>query len=220
MVALVAKKLGMSAVFEDTGRRIPVTVLQVFPSQVMHCDNDRSVLQLMGGEEVDEKKLNKPMKGKIKSTGVAPRSDVYECYVAKSSEYEVKQVIDFSHLSEPKYVNVTGVTKGKGFAGTIKRHNFSGQRNTHGVSKAHRKPGSIGQCQDPGKVFKGKKMAGHMGNVKQQYDFFLRASSRQLPHFSMLDKSVDERVSTSKFAPFCSPRPQSPCVGLPVPPTE
>ena len=133
----------------------------------MHCDNDRSVLQLMGGEEVDEKKLNKPMKGKIKSTGVAPRSDVYECHVAKSSEYEVKQVIDFSHLSEPKYVNVTGVTKGKGFAGTIKRHNFSGQRNTHGVSKAHRKPGSIGQCQDPGKVFKGKKMAGHMGNVKQ-----------------------------------------------------
>ena len=167
MVALVAKKLGMTAVFEDSGRRIPVTVLQVYPSQVMHCDNDRSVLQLMGGEEVDEKKLNKPMKGKIKSTGVVPRADVYECHVAKSSEYEIKQTVDYTHLSEPKYVNVTGITKGKGFAGTIKRHNFSGQRNTHGVSKAHRKPGSIGQCQDPGKVFKGKKMAGHMGNVKQ-----------------------------------------------------
>ncbi|MGC6404375.1 MAG: 50S ribosomal protein L3 [Candidatus Comchoanobacterales bacterium] len=167
MVALVAKKLGMTSIFDENGIRTPVTVLKLYPSQVMEYNADRSVVKLMGGEKLDAKKINKPLKGQIDKAKVEARAEIYECYAESGQEYEVSQSIDYSNLNNPKFVNVIGTTKGKGFAGTIKRHNFSSQRNTHGVSKAHRKPGSIGQCQDPGRVFKGKKMAGHMGSVQQ-----------------------------------------------------
>ncbi len=165
-IGLIGKKIGMTRVFTESGASQPVTVIEVTPnriSQVRTEENDGyHALQVTVGER-RANRVTKPMKGHFAKAGVEPGRGVWEFRLEAPVENEVGSDLTVEIFSEGQEVDVTGQTIGKGFAGTIKRHHFKGGRATHGNSKAHRLPGSIGQNQDPGKVFKGKKMAGHLG---------------------------------------------------------
>ncbi len=167
-IGIIGKKVGMTRVFTDDGQFVPVTVIQVEPNvvtQVKTKDTDGyEAIQVCTGE-IKASKVNKPMAGHFAKAGVAGGRVVMEFRV-DPSEYEVGKELSLDLFSEGQKVDVTGRSKGKGFAGAIKRHNFSMQDATHGNSLSHRAPGSIGQCQTPGRVFKGKKMAGHMGDER------------------------------------------------------
>ncbi len=163
---LIAKKLGMSRVFADDGEAIPVTVLHVDNCQVVATrnveDNGYVAVQL-GAGIAKVKRTSKSMRGHFAKAKVEPKRKVVEFRVSEDCLLEIGSDMSAKHFVPGQKVDVAGVTIGKGFAGAMKRHNFGGLRATHGVSISHRSHGSTGQCQDPGKVFKGKKMAGHMG---------------------------------------------------------
>ena len=169
-LGLVGKKVGMTRVFSDEGVSVPVTVVQVEPNRVTQVKQDASdgytALQLTTGER-RANRVTKPLRGHFAKAGTEAGRKLWELRVdAETAEkYPAGSELTVEVLQEGQKVDVRGTTIGRGFAGVIRRHGFGGGRATHGNSKAHRKPGSIGQNQDPGRVFKGKKMAGHMGNV-------------------------------------------------------
>ena len=163
---IIAKKLGMSRVFTDAGEHVPVTVLQVEGCQVVaHRTQDKNgytALQL-GIGKAKVKNVSKAERGRFAVAHVEPKMRLAEFRVAEDKLIPVGAEITADHFTVGQYVDVTGVTIGKGFAGPMKRWNFGGLRATHGVSVSHRSHGSTGGRQDPGKTFKNKKMAGHMG---------------------------------------------------------
>ena len=163
---LIAKKVGMTRVYREDGEHVPVTVMHIDNCQVVgqrtNDVNGYTALQLGAGEK-KAKRVNKAERGQFAKANVAPKSKLAEFRVAEENLVEVGAELSPAHFLVGQKVDVTGTTIGKGFAGAMKRWNFGGLRATHGVSISHRSHGSTGQCQDPGKVFKGKKMAGHMG---------------------------------------------------------
>lgn len=170
-LAVVGQKRGMTRVFTDDGRSLPVTVIEVQPNRVTQVkdqdtDGYRAVQVTHGDKSAG--KLSKAEAGHFAKANQAPGASLMEVRLGDDDEtFEVGGEIKADIFEEGQRVDVTGISKGKGFAGVVKRHNFRTQDATHGNSLAHRAPGSIGQCQTPGRVFKGKKMAGHMGNVKR-----------------------------------------------------
>ncbi|WP_371228529.1 50S ribosomal protein L3 [Roseovarius sp. 2305UL8-3] len=166
---VIAKKVGMTRLFMEDGKQIPVTVLQLDKLQVVANrtpeQHGYTAVQL-GAGSVKAKRVSKAMRGNFAAAKVEPKRKVAEFRVAPEAMIDVGEEITANHYFEGQFVDVSGTSIGKGFAGAMKRHNFGGLRATHGVSISHRSHGSTGQCQDPGKVFKGKKMAGHMGAAK------------------------------------------------------
>ncbi len=165
---IIAKKIGMSNFYTPNGLNIPVTILHVDDCKVIErtekpeLDTDKI---LLGACEIKkENKTNKATKGFFKKKSSVPFKYIREFSIDKETEVKAGDSLNVDHFQEGQFIDVSGFSKGKGFAGAMKRHNFGGMRATHGVSISHRAHGSTGQCQDPGKVFKGKKMAGHLGD--------------------------------------------------------
>lgn len=169
-VGLVGEKVGMTRVFTDEGESIPVTVIKAQPNRVARVkdlDSDGyCAIQVTAGEKKSSR-LSKPASGHFAACGVEAGTGLWEFRLPVDAQYEVGQVLTVEVFAEGQIVDVSGTTKGKGFAGGVKRHNFKMQDATHGNSVSHRAPGSIGQNQTPGRVFKGKKMAGHMGDKQR-----------------------------------------------------
>ncbi|WP_099191133.1 50S ribosomal protein L3 [Tepidibacter mesophilus] len=165
MNGLLGKKIGMTQIFTEEGNVIPVTVIEAGPmvvTQIKNVENDGYSAVQVGFGEAKEKSLNKPQKGQFEKAGVSFRKHLKEFRVENSSEYTVGQEIAADIFTTGEKVDVTGISKGKGFQGVIKRHGQSRGPESHG-SRYHRRPGSMGACATPGRVFKGKKLAGHMG---------------------------------------------------------
>src|ERR1700731_3084023 len=166
---LIAQKLGMTRVFADDGNHVAVTVLRVANCQVVAqrtLDKDGYVALQLGVGAAKVKNVTKPQRGHFAKAKVEPKARLAEFRVSEDALLEVGAEITAVHFLPGQYVDVVGVSIGKGFAGAMKRHNFSGLRATHGVSVSHRSHGSTGQRQSPGKTFKNKKMAGHLGAAR------------------------------------------------------
>ena len=166
---LIAKKLGMSRIFEADGTHVPVSVLAVEGLEVVAVrtkEKDGYSAVQLGTGSVKAKNLSKPMKGHFAKANVEPKMKLAEFRVSDDCLLSVGDKLSVEHFVPGQFVDVCGTSIGKGFAGVMKRHNFAGLEATHGVSISHRSHGSTGQRQDPGKVFKGKKMAGHMGDER------------------------------------------------------
>jgi len=166
-IGLLGKKIGMSREFLDSGLSIPVTVLSIEKGRIINVftKEKRGYDSIqVGFGKIKNSKLKKQMKGFFAKKSTEPRKFLKEFRVNNISEYKEGNEIGLELFKDERFVDIRSKTIGKGFAGVMKRHNFSGQRASHGVSVSHRAHGSTGQNQDPGKVFKGKKMAGHMGN--------------------------------------------------------
>ena len=166
---IIAKKLGMTRLFMEDGRQIPVTVLQMENVQVVAQrlpETDGYTAVQLGAGNAKAKNTSQPMRGHFARASVAPKRRLVEFRVAPENMIDVGAELTADHFVSGQYVDVAGTSIGKGFAGAMKRHNFKGLGASHGVSISHRSHGSTGQCQDPGKVFKGKKMAGHMGDAR------------------------------------------------------
>jgi large subunit ribosomal protein L3 len=166
---IIAKKVGMTRLFMEDGKQIPVTVLSMENLQVVaqrNSDKDGYTAVQLGAGAAKAKNTSKAMRGHFATAKVEPKRKVAEFRVAPENLIEVGAEITADHYVQGQFVDVSGTSIGKGFAGAMKRHNFGGLRASHGVSISHRSHGSTGQCQGPGKVFKGKKMAGHMGAVR------------------------------------------------------
>ena len=171
-IGLVGRKCGMTRIFTDAGDSIPVTVVEAFPNRVtrikdIDSDGYRAV-QVTAGS-VKPSRVSKPMAGQFAKASAEPGEGLWEFRLGEGEETDlaVGSQVNVEVFQPGQIVDVTGVSKGKGFAGTVKRHNFSMQDATHGNSLSHRAPGSIGQNQSPGRVFRGKKMSGQMGNVNR-----------------------------------------------------
>jgi len=171
-IGIVGRKQGMTRIFTEQGQSIPVTVIEAIPNRItgladMERNGYRAIQVSYGGKR--RGLINKPEAGILAKAGIESAEGLHEFRLDEDEGDELvpgaEIKVDIFAIGQK--VDVTGTTIGKGYAGVIKRHNFSSQRMSHGNSKAHRAPGSIGQNQSPGKVFKGKKMAGHMGNAKQ-----------------------------------------------------
>lgn len=170
MIGLLGRKIGMTRVFTPEGVSVPVSVVEVHPnrvSQIKTAENDGySAVQLTGGTK-KASKVSKPMAGHFAKAEIEAGDMQIEFHIDSEDAFKLGQVISVADIfTAGEHVDVSGISKGKGFAGTVKRYNFRTQDATHGNSRSHRVPGSIGQNQTPGRVFKGKKMAGHMGNVR------------------------------------------------------
>ena len=166
---IIAKKMGMTRLFMEDGKQIPVTVLALENLQVVSqrtVEKDGYVAVQLGAGTAKVKRTSQAMRGHFAAANVEPKRKVAEFRVAPENMIAVGEEFTANHYFEGQYVDVSGTSIGKGFAGAMKRHNFGGLRATHGVSVSHRSHGSVGQCQDPGKIFKGKKMAGHMGSAR------------------------------------------------------
>ena len=166
---VIAKKVGMTRLFLEDGKQVPVTVLQLDKLQVVAqrtAEQDGYSAVQLGAGSAKAKRTSQAMRGHFAAAKVEPKRKIAEFRVAPENLIDVGEEITANHYFAGQFVDVCGTSIGKGFAGAMKRHNFSGLRATHGVSISHRSHGSTGQCQDPGKVFKGKKMAGHMGAAK------------------------------------------------------
>ncbi len=166
MIGLIGKKIGMTQIFDKKGNVIPVTVIQAGPCRVIHRKNKDKhgydAVQL-GFEEIDEKKVSKPMLGHFKKHNSPPYRYLKEFRLKMYKDIDEGEVFDVSMFEENELLKITGTSKGKGFQGVMKRHNFHGFKATHGVHESFRGPGSIGQCATPARVFKGKKLPGHQG---------------------------------------------------------
>lgn len=164
---ILGNKLGMTQVFDEDNRVVPVTVVKAGPCVVTQVRTEErdgySAVQLAFGA-VDPRRVNKPLAGHYAKAGVTPRRHIVELRVADASQYEVGQELTADVFADGTLVDVTGTSRGKGFAGTMKRHGFGGQGASHGTQAVHRRPGAIGGCATPGRVFKGMRMAGRMGN--------------------------------------------------------
>ena len=172
-LGLIGRKVGMMRIFTDSGESLPVTVIDVSNNKVVQIKNTKtdgySAIQLVYGHK-KASRLNKSLSGHFAKAGVEAGSVLKEFRISEESqdeELKVGTAISASIFFIGLKVDVSGTTIGKGYAGTIKRHNFSSNRASHGNSKAHNKPGSIGMAQDPGRIFPGKKMSGQLGNVKK-----------------------------------------------------
>jgi large subunit ribosomal protein L3 len=166
---VIAKKLGMTRLFLEDGRQVPVTVLSLEGLQVVAqrtADKDGYSAVQLGAGAAKAKRATQAMRGHFAKAKVEPKRKLAEFRVSPDNLIEVGEEITADHYFAGQFVDVAGTSIGKGFAGAMKRHNFAGLRASHGVSISHRSHGSTGQCQDPGKVFKGKKMAGHMGAIR------------------------------------------------------
>lgn len=167
--AIVATKVGMTQLWDDENRVVPVTMLRVTPCRVVQVKTDErdgySAVQVTFGQR-DERKLTRPEAGHFASAGVDAGDKLVELRLDDVSELEVGQELTAELLEAGEKVDVTAVSKGKGFAGVMKRHNFSGQKASHGAHRIHRAPGAIGACATPSRVFKGTRMAGRMGAQK------------------------------------------------------
>lgn len=166
---LIAKKLGMSRIFEADGTHVPVTVLSVDGLKVVDVktqDRDGYTAVQLGTGNAKASRVSKPLKGHFAKANVEPKQKLGEFRVSEDCLLSVGDELSVEHFVPGQYVDVCSVSVGKGFAGVMKRHNFAGLEASHGVSISHRSHGSTGQRQDPGKVFKGKKMAGHMGDER------------------------------------------------------
>ena len=167
---VLGEKRGMTQVWDDNNKVVPVTVVKAGPcvvTQVRTPENDGySAVQIAFGA-IDPRKVNKPAAGHFEKAGVTPRRHLVEIRTADASEYVLGQELSAGTFEVGQMVDIVGTTKGKGFAGVMKRHGFHGLRATHGVQRKHRSPGSIGGCSTPGRVFKGMKMAGRMGGERQ-----------------------------------------------------
>ena len=167
---LLGKKLGMTQVWDADNRLVPVTVVEAGPCVVTQVRNGGTdgydAVQLAFGA-IDPRKVNKPMTGHFEKAGVTPRRHLVELRTADAADYELGQEITADVFEAGQRVDATGTTKGKGFAGVMKRHGFAGVSSSHGAHRNHRKPGSIGGCATPGRVFRGMRMAGRMGGVRQ-----------------------------------------------------
>ena len=166
---LLGEKLGMTQVFDENNRLVPVTVVKAGPcvvTQVRTPEVDGYSAVQLGFGEIDPRKVNKPLKGHFAKADVTPRRHLVEIRTADASEYTLGQEITAEVFEAGVKVDVTGKSKGKGFAGVMKRHNFKGLGAGHGVQRKHRSPGSICGCATPGRVFKGMRMAGRMGNER------------------------------------------------------
>lgn len=165
---LIAKKMGMSSMFTEQGKRVTLTFLQIDDCQVVGrrtVEKDGYSALVLGSTITKPSKISKSMKKLFADAKVEPRALLKEFRVDEFSMLDVGTNVTANHYEVGQYVDISGKSKGKGFAGVMKRHNFGGLEATHGVSISHRSHGSTGQCQDPGKVFKGKKMAGHLGDA-------------------------------------------------------
>ncbi len=166
-IALLGKKIGMTREFYKTGLSVPVTVLKIEKARVIHViEKDKrgyKAIQL-GYGKIKNSKVNKAMKGYFSKKNTEAKRKLKEFRVTNTEDYKEGNEFGLEIFKDIKFVDTRSKTIGKGFAGAMKRHNFGGLRATHGVSISHRSHGSTGQRQDPGKVFKGKKMAGHMGD--------------------------------------------------------
>ncbi len=163
---ILGEKLGMTQVFDEANRIVPVTVVKAGPcvvTQVRTPETDGYSAVQLGFGSIDPRKVNKPDAGHFAKAKVTPRRHVVELRTADASDYEVGQEITAELFEAGVRVDVTGTSKGKGFAGVMKRHGFHGLGASHGVQRKHRSPGSIGGCATPGRVFKGLRMAGRMG---------------------------------------------------------
>ena len=166
---VIAKKVGMTRLFMEDGKQIPVTVLQLDKLQVVAKrlpETDGYTAVQLGAGTAKVKRTTAPMRGHFAKASVEPKRKLVEFRVDPAAMLEVGEEIIADHYFAGQFVDVTGTSIGKGFQGAMKRHNFGGLRASHGVSVSHRSHGSTGQCQDPGRVFKGKKMAGHMGAAR------------------------------------------------------
>jgi large subunit ribosomal protein L3 len=166
---ILAKKVGMTRLFLEDGRQVPVTVLQLDNLQVVAQrtkDKDGYTAVQLGAGSPKIKRVSKAMRGHFAAASVEPKRKLAEFRVTEDNLIDVGAELSAEHFLAGQKVDVSGTSIGKGFAGSMKRHNFGGLRASHGVSISHRSHGSTGQCQDPGKVFKGKKMAGHMGAAR------------------------------------------------------
>ncbi|GAA5645671.1 MULTISPECIES: 50S ribosomal protein L3 [Vibrio] len=166
MIGLIGRKVGMTRVFTEEGVSIPVTVVEVEANRVtqvksLESDGYAAIQVTAGAKKAN--RVTKPEAGHFAKAGVEAGRGLWEFRLENGEEFEVGAELTVELFNETKKVDVTGTSKGKGFQGAVKRWNFRTQDMTHGNSLSHRAPGSIGQCQTPGRVFKGKKMAGHMG---------------------------------------------------------
>lgn len=168
-LGLIGRKCGMTRVFTEEGESIPVSVVQVLPNRITRVLNQKndgySAIQITTGE-VKNSRVNKADAGQFAKAGVAAGKGLWEFRLDQDSDLEIGSELSLDIFEVGQKIDVRGRSIGKGFAGVIKRHNFQMQDATHGNSLSHRAPGSIGQCQTPGRVLKGKKMAGHMGDAK------------------------------------------------------
>ena len=168
-IGLIGKKAGMSRLFEEDGTSIAVTVISVAGNTVISVQNQQKCgysSVTLSKNHFYKRKLNKPLNEFFKKTNVAP-GNLQEFRVKEVEDFSIGQTIDASLFEEGDQLDITGKSKGKGYAGVIKRHNFRMQDATHGNSLSHRAHGSTGQCQTPGRVWKGKKMSGQMGNERK-----------------------------------------------------
>ena len=167
--AIVGEKVGMTQVWDDQNRVVPVTVVQIAPCRIVAVKTPErdgySALQVTFGSK-KASKLSKPVAGQYERAGVEPGTRLVEVRLDDVSGYEVGQELKVDLLADVELIDVTAVSRGKGFAGAMKRHNFKGAPASHGAHRVHRKPGSVGQCATPSRVFKGQRMAGRMGGEK------------------------------------------------------
>ena len=167
---VLGEKLGMTQVWDENNKVVPVTVVKAGPcvvTQVRSPEIDGYAAVQIAFGAIDPRKVNKPQSGHFAKAGVTPRRHLVEIRTDDASEYTLGQELAADTFEAGQMVDVIGTTKGKGFAGVMKRHGFHGLRASHGVQRKHRSPGSIGGCATPGRVFKGMKMAGRMGGVRQ-----------------------------------------------------
>ncbi|SDN77557.1 50S ribosomal protein L3 [Lentzea jiangxiensis] len=169
MKGILGTKLGMTQVFDENNRVVPVTVVRAEPNVVTQVRTEEkdgyTAVQLAAGA-IDPRKVNKPVAGHFAKAGVTPRRHLVELRTADAGEYTVGQEITAEVFEAGAVVDITGTSKGKGTAGVMKRHNFRGLGSSHGTQRKHRSPGSIGGCATPGRVFKGLRMAGRMGHER------------------------------------------------------
>ncbi|WP_136610755.1 50S ribosomal protein L3 [Sinomonas albida] len=167
---LLGTKLGMTQVWDENNNVIPVTVVKAdtnVVTQLRNAETDGYVAVQIGYGQIDPRKVTKPLAGHFEKAGVTPRRHLVEVRTADAETYSLGQELSVEQFAAGQKIDVVGTTKGKGFAGVMKRHGFAGVSASHGAHKNHRKPGSIGACATPGRVFKGLRMAGRMGNERQ-----------------------------------------------------
>ncbi len=164
--AIIGKKIGMTQIFDEKGNVIPVTVVEAGPCVVVQkktLETDGYLSLQLGFGDVKVNRVNKPLKGHFAKADVAPKKHLKEFKLQNSQDMNVGDIIKADVFSVGDYIDVTGTSKGKGFAGTVKRYNNAKLKETHGTGPVHRHAGSMGACSDPSRIFKGKKMPGHMG---------------------------------------------------------
>ncbi|MBT0565764.1 50S ribosomal protein L3 [Williamsia sp. CHRR-6] len=166
---ILGTKLGMTQVFDENNRVVPVTVVKAGPNvvtQIRTPETDGYTAVQLAYGAIDPRKVTKPVAGQFEKAGVTPRRHIAEIRLLDASDYTVGQELTAEIFADGATVDVTGISKGKGFAGVMKRHGFAGLGASHGAHRVHRAPGSIGGCATPGRVFKGMRMAGRMGNER------------------------------------------------------